>query len=63
VDLSLRGVYVATGISAVHENDRQDESVSEFLINAKPCRDINAETEPTRCRMLLQLAAGTKQPQ
>ncbi len=38
------------------------ETVSEFFVNPKSCHDISAETEPTRCRMLLQLAVGSKQP-
>ena len=41
---------------------RLSETVSEFFVNPKSCHDINAETEPTRCRMLLQLAVGSKQP-
>ena len=42
--------------------DRQDETVSEFSTNPKSFRDINAETEPTRCRMVVQLAVDSKQP-
>jgi hypothetical protein len=38
------------------------ETVSEFFVNPKSCHDIDAETEPTGCRMLLQLAVDSKQP-
>ncbi len=40
--------------------DRQGETVPEFFVNPKPCHDINAQTEPTGCHMLLQLAVDTK---
>ena len=41
---------------------RVRETVSEFFVNPKSCHDINAETEPTGCRVLLQLAVDSKQP-
>jgi len=44
------------------QSDRQGETVSEFFVNPKSCHDISAETEPTGCRMLLQLAVDSKQP-